>query len=115
MNNSIIGRVVETITGIARPVEELPAVNPSQEIALTSGWLLLGIGIVLVIFIIFFKRRIGKEKNEQYEMDKNIQSINPDLVESFQSKYIQIKKALMKKGLSEDKANKCITYIVSPA
>jgi uncharacterized protein YlxW (UPF0749 family) len=112
MNNSIAGAVIDAITGVARPVEKLP-VNSSQEIALTSGWLLLGIGIALILFIIFFKKKFDKSKNEQYETGENVKLIRPVLLRSFQKKCADVRKSLTKKGLSKAEINRCLEYITS--
>jgi hypothetical protein len=62
MNNSITGVAIETITGVVRPVEEVPILNSSQEIALSSGWIILIACIVTIIAMIIYqkikKRRI---------------------------------------------------------
>jgi len=33
-----------------------------EQVRLASGWLLLAIGLIILFFIIFFKRRLGKKK-----------------------------------------------------
>jgi hypothetical protein len=106
MNNSIAGGAVDTLTGVARPVEHLP-VNSSQEIALTSGWLLLGIGIVLIIFIFLFKRKLGKKPR----LERVIDSISPRIIRAYYKSTENMEKALKRKGLSDSKIDKCFNYL----
>ena len=110
MSNSIAGWVVETITGVARPVEETPIINSSKGISLASGWLLLGIGIVLVIFIIFFKRKFGGKKPE---FERVIDSISPRIIRAYYKATDNLEKALKRKGLSDRKINGFFDYLGS--
>ena len=108
MSNSILGRVIETITGVARPIEKTSLANSSQEISLASGWILLGIGIMLIIFIIFFKRKFGGKKPE---IERVIDSISPRIIRAYYKSTENMEKALKRKGLSDSKIDKCFNYL----
>ena len=111
MNNSISGFVVNLLTGVVRPVEEVPLLNSSQEIALSSGWIILIAGIVTIIAMIIYQK-FRKSRSEEYEAEENVKSVKHSLVNSLRKDYTRIKKVLVKKGLSEYKVQKCIDYII---
>jgi beta-lactamase regulating signal transducer with metallopeptidase domain len=101
------------ITGVVRPLSGSSAIN--NQVPLTSGWILLIVGVIILIFIIFFRKKFERSKSEKYETEEQTNLLNPLMINSFQKKYLDIKNKLIKKGLSEEKAEKCIEYIISSA
>jgi len=93
------------VTGVVRP--ESSAASQQEAVQLASGWLLLGIGIVLVLFIIFFKRKIGKKP----ELERAIDSISPGIVRAYKKAAENLEKALERKGLSGSKIDECFDYV----
>ena len=95
------------MTGVVRP--ENSAASQQEAVQLASGWLLLGIGIVLVIFIVFLKRKIGKKP----EFEMVIDSISPRIIRAYYKAEDNLEKALKRKGLSDRKINGFFDYLGS--
>jgi hypothetical protein len=93
------------MSGIVRP-ESSAAVN-TEAVQLASGWILLGVGIVLVIFIVLFKGKIGKKP----ELEKIIDSISPRIVNNYKKAAENLGKALEKKGLPNGKIDDCFNIL----
>jgi len=93
------------MSGVVRP-ESSAEVN-TEAVQLASGWLLLGIGIVLIIFIVFFKKKLGKKP----ELERIIDSISPRIVNNYKKAAENLEKALEKKGVPAGKIDYCLEYI----
>ena len=93
------------MSGVVRP-ESSAAVN-TEAVQLASGWLLLGVGIVLVIFIFLFKGKIGKKP----ELERVIDSISPRIVNNYKKAADNLEKELEKKGLSAGKIDDCFNIV----
>ena len=93
------------MTGVVNPMSEATA--NSEAVQLASGWLLLGIGIVLVIFIVLFKRKLGKKP----ELARIIDSISPRIVNNYKKAANNLEKELERAGLSGSKIEDCFSLI----
>jgi len=93
------------MTGVINPISKVSR----EQVQLASGWLLAAIGLIILVFIVFFKRKLGKRKKDYSNL------IKPASARAFQKSYLKIKATLMKKGLSENEAKEYVSNLLSEA
>jgi hypothetical protein len=99
------------ITGVVRP--SLSGHIYSKEIPLASGWILLGIGAVIVAYIII-KRIQKSKKGKKYRHKKYIKILEPYVKRALENNYSknEIKEMLIEKNWPKKVINNCLDKII---
>ena len=93
------------MTGVVRP--ETGAAEIPEAVQLASGWILGAIGLIIVLFIIFFKRKMGRKP----EIVRIVESISSSVVKDYLKSRERLIAALVRKDISESKIKECIDFI----
>ena len=93
------------MTGVVRP--ETGAAEIPEAVQLASGWILGAIGLIIVLFIIFFKRKMGRKP----EIVRIVESISSSVVKDYLKSRERLIAALARKDISESKIKECIDFI----